>query len=57
MKGATMQRTKPISISLPPDVKQAGTQAAKEDARSFSSYVLWLIQTDLKRRDSTKRAA
>ena len=52
-----MGRTKPTSISLPPDVKQAGEQAAKEDARSFSSYVLWLIQADLKRRNSSKHAA
>lgn len=53
----SIQRTKPTSVSLPPDIKKAGEQAAKEDARSFSSYVLWLIVSDLKRRDSTKHAA
>lgn len=52
-----MGRTKPTSISLPPDVKRAGEQAAKDDARSFSGYVLWLIQSDLKKRHSTKQAA
>lgn len=52
-----MGRTRPTSISLPPEVKQAGEQAAKEDARSFSSYILWLIQTDLKKRQNTKQAA
>lgn len=51
-----MGRTKPTSISLPPEVKRAGEQAAKEDARSFSSYILWLIQSDLKKRQNTKQA-
>ena len=52
-----MPRVKPTSISLPPEIKQAGERAAKEEARSFSSYVLWLITSDLKRRNDTKRAA
>lgn len=52
-----MPKTKPTSISLPPDVKQAAEQAAKDEARSFSSYILWLIQTDLKRRNNPKKAA
>ncbi len=52
-----MARVKIRSISLPPDIEQAAKDAAKEDARSFSSYVLWLIQADLKKRPSIKRAA
>lgn len=52
-----MSRPKPTSISLPPEIKEAGEQAAKEESRSFSSYVLWLIQTDLKRRNGSGHAA
>lgn len=40
----------PVGLRLDPDIKAKGERRAKEDRRSFASYVEWLIAEDTRKR-------
>jgi hypothetical protein len=44
----------PVSVRLPPNVKAAAVAAAKEDARSLSSFIEKLLTDHLKRKGYLK---
>lgn len=45
---ATADRfTVPKTVSLPPDILTGGEKRAAQERRSFSNYVVWLIEQDI----------
>jgi hypothetical protein len=48
------QKTNPVSLRLPPDVKAAAEQAAKDDFRSLSSLIEKLITEHVKKKGYLK---
>lgn len=46
--GRQMQKSKPTSIRLSPDVKAAAERAAKEDVRSLASLIEKLLTDHLR---------
>lgn len=52
-KGSYVARTKiPVSLRLDPEIKSAGEARAKEERRSYASFLEWLIVEDAKRQAS-----
>jgi hypothetical protein len=53
-----MARTKiPVSLRLDPEIKATGEARAKDEMRSFASYLEWLIVEDAKRQASVRQSA
>ena len=53
-----MARTKvPVPLRIDPEIKAAGEARAKEERRSFASFLEWLIVEDGKRQASTGQSA
>lgn len=48
------QKSRVISIRLPRDVYETGQKLAKADRRSFSNYVLTLIEKDAEHADAAE---
>jgi hypothetical protein len=52
---STEPKSLPVSLRLPPKVKHAAEAAAKEDARSLSSYLEKLLTDHLRKQGFLKK--